>query len=172
MTPSIIFSIVSVFGIIAVVVGVYMLRAVKSAAAQKTDIAYVRSLAVRFSYREGLDPAIMCVAMTEALGAIAHVWPVVEISAVLDGVYINVLNVDSWTEPITRRNVAGLAVAGTNSVVVDCKLRALAHELAHLMEAGRGRLPPRIEHDDWEERGIYAAINGYEVWLEKQEKAP
>lgn len=165
MTPVILGAIIILFAVTIAIAVTATVRSVQAAAHQRVGIAYVQGLATRFSYREDLDPLLMEAAMTTALNLLTRIWSPVIINAVLDGVFVNVLDVDDWVEPITRRTVAGVATPGTNSVTVDRKLKALAHELAHVLEAGRGRIVPRIEHDNWEERGIYNVIGEYELWL-------
>lgn len=168
MTPVILGAIIILFAVAIAIAVTATVRSVQAAAHQRTGIAYVKGLATRFTFRENLDPLLMEAAMTTALNLLSRIWPPVEINAILDGVFVNVLNIEAWDEPITRRRVAGLALPGTNSVVVDKHLKALAHELAHVLEAGRGRLAPRIEHDNWDERGIYNVLGEYELWLKER----
>ena len=40
--------------------------------------------------------------------------------------------------------------------------------LAHVLEAGRARIVPRIEHDNWDERGIFNILSEYELWLKER----
>lgn len=168
MTPVILGAIIILFAVVVAIAVTATVRSAQAAAHQRVGIAYVKGLATRFTYREDLDPLMMEAAMTTALNLLSRIWPPVEINAILDGVFVNVLDVDDWVEPITRRNVAGVATPGTNSVTVDRKLKALAHELAHVLEAGRGRIVPRVEHDNWDERGIYNVLGEYELWLKER----
>lgn len=168
MNPTTIAAAVGTAVVVAVILGIIswrLLSTLRALEKQRAGVAYVRGIAMRFTFWEGTDPVRLQHAVQNACSVLCDIWAPWVIVELLDGVHINVLNVEAWTDG-TQQRVAGVASAGTLTVSVDKSLKSLAHELAHIVEAGRGRVPPRIEHDGWTERGIYGALARYDEWLQ------
>ena len=155
--------------IIAALTGVavfFSVRSARAASQQLVLVVTVRGLAFRFTYwKDSIDSAKLRLALNLAVEKLTAVWALADLYKLLDGVHVNVARGKYWTDPYSGRNVAGSAVPSTKSVAVAEDLAALAHELAHVMEAGPGRIAVE-DHAKWQENGIAAAVESYErEWM-------
>ena len=164
MHPAILVGIVVVLVGIAVAVGFYLRKTLVRAALQLTGVAQVGGFPVRYFYLAGsTQDWFLRQAMELALAHLAKVWPPQELFRMLDGIFIAVAPAP-WRDE-TGATVAGQAFPSTLSVSVESRLEALAHELAHVVEAGPGRRAANHEHIDWDKQGIFEACAAFQAEL-------
>lgn len=151
---------VGIFGVIA-----YQLwKTFKVNEQMRVVTVYVQKLAFHIEYTNGaVDGEKLKAHATKAIECLAAVWPVQQQVQLIDGLHVDVMPVKDWMDPSSTRKVAGLSFPSLRAVQVGSDLRALAHEMAHIMEAGMGRLSPAVEHEGWVEKGIFAALQVYET---------
>lgn len=125
----------------------------------------IQNIPFRFSCWQYNDMDTLRERLIMAVGALRQVWPTMQLYTLLDGVHVEVMASPSWVDAASGRTVAGLAIPSQKTVVVGNDFAALAHEFAHVMEAGPGRLPPPEDHRPWATNGIQAAIDSYEAQL-------
>lgn len=116
--------------------------------------------------RGPVEPVVS--ALTHACNALRAVWPDDQLHALLDGTFVIVMPSERWYQITSGRNVAGECIPGQQTINIGSDYAALAHELAHMMEAGPGRLPVNENHEGWSKNGIEAAIQSY---LDRREVA-
>lgn len=164
MHPAIVVGIVVVVVGIAAAVGFYLRKTLERTALQLTGVAQVGGFPVRYFYLVGATQDwYLRQAMELALAHLAKVWPPQELFRMLDGIFIAVAPAP-WRDE-TGTLVAGQAFPSTLSVSVEAQLESLAHELAHVVEAGPARRAVNHEHVDWDKRGIFAACTAFQVEL-------
>lgn len=165
MTLAIVAGIVLFFGIVAVVVGLKLREQAELAANTHAGLAYLGGFVLRYTWRGSVDAAALRAALELALVKLQRVWPAERLNAVLGNVHIAVMAQPTWVNAAGVK-VAGEAFPGVCAVTVGSDLKALAHELAHLMESGMGRIP-KEDHAAWGPSGIQAAVDAYEAELSK-----
>lgn len=137
-------------------------RSVKQAAQQMVLVVQVRGLAFRFTYwKDSVDATKLRLALNLAIEKLISVWVLADLYKLLDGLQVNVVKGKSWVDAYSGRAVAGSAAPSTKTIAVAEDLNALAHELAHVMEAGAGRIATE-DHAKWQENGIAKAVESYE----------
>lgn len=116
-----------------------------------------RVLADTPELRRALDLALTC---------LAEVYPLDTMQLTLNDMAIAVMPTESWAQPETGIMVGGEALVSLRTVRVNKSLSSLAHEMAHLIEAGPARMQVNESHGDWAARGVFAAIDKYQALLE------
>lgn len=165
MTPTIAVAIAVVIAGLLGVTGIFLHKTLAAEKQRRIATVIVRGIAFHFSFWNGVNDARLTKAFTLAVEKLLVVWPLMDLYKMLDGVHINVASAETWMEPWSQRMVAGQSSPSTKTVQVGPSFAALAHELAHIVEAGPGRQAPSEEHAGWTEKGIQAAIDSYEADL-------
>jgi hypothetical protein len=148
------------------VVGVYWWHSKAREDQRRVVTVFYMGIPFRFTYWHGLDENKLKECLLLAIGALNAVWSTTNMYALLDGVHVNVMTSPTWSDPFTGRTIAGQSLPSSKTVVVGSDYAALAHELAHVIEAGPGRLGFE-DHASWASSGIQAAVDKYEGQLKR-----
>lgn len=165
MTPAIVIGIVVVLAIVAVVVGLELRKQAERTARTHVGLAHLGGFVIRYTWvgPGGIDIELRR-ALELALMKLQRVWPAERLNAVLCNVHIAVMEQPTWLNG-SGVKVAGEAIPSVCAVAVGSDLKALAHELAHLMESGLARIIVDESHAGWTAQGIQAAVDAYEAEL-------
>jgi hypothetical protein len=163
---TIVAGVASVIVLCLTVVGIYLWRTLAQEEQRRVVTVFYMGIPFRFTYWHGIDESKLKERLLLALGALSAVWSTTNMYALLDGVHINVMPSTTWSDSFTGRTIAGQSLPSGKTVVVGSDYAALAHELAHVIEAGPGRLGFE-DHASWARNGIQAAVDKYEGQLKR-----